>query len=307
MPELAEVEYYRKQWNPGLGRPVRAVLVHERAKIFRGTEVGALQAALTGATLLSSQAAAKQMLFRFSSDKCTALTKAATVPSFALRAMEGRPSVLSTVASAKGEALAKDGAWLGVHLGMTGELRAEPPGYVAQKHDHLILATDAHALVFTDPRMFGKIEFTSGETPPTWWTRVAPPILSDAFTVEAVAAFLRRRARPPIKAVLLMQERFPGVGNWMADEVLWRAAIHPKKPAGRLTPAEVRALHREVRWVCRRALATIGETYADPPKSWLFPHRWENGGRCPKTKKPLARAEIGGRTTCWSPARQKLH
>ena len=34
MPELAEVEYYRKQWNPGLGRPVRAVLVHERAKIF---------------------------------------------------------------------------------------------------------------------------------------------------------------------------------------------------------------------------------------------------------------------------------
>jgi formamidopyrimidine-DNA glycosylase len=265
MPELAEVEYYRKQWNPGLGRPVRAVLVHERAKIFRGTEVNALRTALTGATLLSSQAAAKQMLFRFSTH-----------------------------------------AWLGVHLGMSGELHAEPAGYAPRKHDHLVLATDAHALVFTDPRMFGKIEFTPGETPPAWWTRLAPPILSEAFTVEAVAAFLRRRARAPIKAVLLMQERFPGIGNWMADEVLWRAAIHPKKPAGRLAPAEVRTLHRELRWVCRRALATIGETCADPPKSWLFPHRWENGGRCPKTKKLLVRAEIGGRTTCWSPARQKL-
>ncbi|HXA15339.1 MAG TPA: DNA-formamidopyrimidine glycosylase family protein [Opitutaceae bacterium] len=267
MPEFAEVEYYRKRWNPGLGRPVRAVLVHERAKVFRGTDVGALQAALTGATLLSSQAAAKQMLFRFRDNERVSL---------------------------------------GVHLGMTGELRAEPAGYEPQKHDHLVLVTDTHALVFADPRMFGQIQFALGETPPVWWTRLAPPILSDAFTVDAVAAFLRRRARSPIKAVLLMQERFPGIGNWMADEVLWRAAIHPKKPAGRLTPAEIRALHRELRWVCRRALATIGETYADPPKSWLFPHRWESGGRCPKTKKLLARAEIGGRTTCWSPARQKL-
>jgi len=281
MPELAEVEYYRKQWNPGLGRPVQAVLVHERAKIYRGTDVGALRSALTGATLLSSQAAAKQLLFCFSNNKHP-------------RHGDGKSTNLAVA------------GWLGVHLGMTGELRAESPGYVPQKHDHLVLATDQHALVFTDPRMFGKIEFTSGETPPAWWTRLAPPILSDAFTVEVVTAFLHRRARSPIKAVLLMQERFPGVGNWMADEVLWRAAIHPKKPAGRLTLAEVRALHRELRWVCRRALATIGMTFADPPKSWLFPHRWENGGRCPKTKKPLARAEIGGRTTCWSPARQKL-
>jgi len=285
MPELAEVEYYRKQWNPGLGRPVRTVLVHERAKIYRGTNVSTLRSALTGATLRSSEAAAKQMLFRFDTPMAAVLGKAPTVPSVAL---------------------AKDGNWLGVHLGMTGELRAEPLGYAPQKHDHLVLATDKNTLVFSDPRMFGKIEFTSGATPPAWWTRLAPPILSEAFTVEAVAAFLRRRARAPIKAVLLMQERFPGVGNWMADEVLWRAAIHPRKPAGRLTPAEVRALHRELRWVCRRALATIGETFADPPKSWLFPHRWENGGRCPKTKKPLAREDIGGRTTCWSPARQKL-
>jgi formamidopyrimidine-DNA glycosylase len=262
------------------------VLVHEGAKVFRSAEVSALRSALTGATLLSSQAAAKQMLFRFSASQRVAPEKMATVPSIVRRA--------------------KEGGWLGVHLGMTGELRAEPAGYAPQKHDHLVLATDKHTLVFTDPRMFGKIEFASGETPPTWWTRLAPPILSDAFTVGTMAAFLRRRARAPIKAVLLMQERFPGIGNWMADEVLWRAAIHPRKPAGLLTPSEMRALHRELRWVCRRALATIGETYADPPKSWLFPHRWENGGRCPKTKKPLARAEIGGRTTCWSPARQKL-
>ena len=268
MPELAEVEYFRKRWNPGLGRIVRAVLVHERAKVFRGTDVAALRAGLAGAKFLSSSAAAKQMLFRF-------------------RRAGGR-------------------AWLGIHLGMTGELRAEAAGYAPQKHDHLVLATDTCALVFADPRTFGKIDFAVGDSPPAWWTRLAPPILSDEFTVEAVAAFLRRRARAPIKAVLLMQERFPGIGNWMADEVLWRAAVHPKKPAGRLTPAEVRTLHRELRWVCRHALALVGRTLAHPPKTWLFPHRWDDGGFCPKTKKPLVRAKIGGRTTCWSPTRQKL-
>jgi formamidopyrimidine-DNA glycosylase len=42
------------------------------------------------------------------------------------------------------------------------------------------------------------------------------------------------------------------------------------------------------------------------PDTWLFNHRWERGGRCPKTGKPLAHATIGGRTTCWSPARQTL-
>ncbi|MGA3007217.1 MAG: DNA-formamidopyrimidine glycosylase family protein [Opitutaceae bacterium] len=286
MPELAEVEYYRKQWNPGLGQTVRTVLAHDRAKVFRGTDARAVRAALTGATLLSSRAAAKQMLFRFSTGKGAAAAKA-----------EGMPSVIRP---------AKENASLGVHLGLSGRLHAEFAGYAPTKHDHLVLVFATHALVFSDPRMFGQIQFTLGDAPPAWWTRLAPPILSDAFTVEAVAAFLRRRARSPIKAVLLMQERFPGIGNWMADEVLWRAALHPKKPAGRLTPVEVRALHRELRWVCRHALATIGETLADPPKNWLFPHRWEDGGRCPRTKKPLARAEIGGRTTCWSPARQKL-
>jgi formamidopyrimidine-DNA glycosylase len=130
--------------------------------------------------------------------------------------------------------------------------------------------------------------------------------MSKHFTREAVATFLRRRAKSPIKAVLLMQERFPGVGNWMADEILWRAGVHPRRPAGSLTPVEVAALHRQTRWVAEHALKTIGETFADPPPSWLFRHRWKDGGRCPKTGEVLVREEIGGRTTCWSPGRQAL-
>ena len=66
--------------------------------------------------------------------------------------------------------------------------------------------------------------------------------------------------------------------------------------------------------VARLALDTIAgkgdylppDLNAHIPKTWLFLHRWEDGGRCPKTKKLLHREEVGGRTTCWSPARQKL-
>ena len=273
MPELAEVEFFRKRWSAGHGAKIQAVRLHTGKKVFRNCDAALLTKNITGTTLLESETAAKQMLFRFSGEK-----------------------------------------WLGIHLGMSGELRVEPPDYVPSKHDHLVLVQKQRQLVFNDPRMFGSVLFHRGKTKPAWWTKIAPAILSTAFSVELVTAFLRRRARAPIKAVLLMQERFPGVGNWMADEILWRTAIHPKRLAGSLTSAEIKSLHRECRQVCRLALDTIAGKgrYLPPnlnahiPKSWLFWHRWQDGGLCPRTKKPLLREEVGGRTTCWSPARQKL-
>jgi formamidopyrimidine-DNA glycosylase len=274
MPELAEVEFFRKRWHlAAAGERVTNVLGHDQKKLLRELDWPAFRRALVGARLESSEARAKQMLFRFSG-----------------------------------------GTWLGVHLGMSGELSVAPPDHPPGKHDHLVIVTTRHALVFSDPRMFGRVQFHRGKKPPVWWTRIAPAILSKEFTVAAVANFLRRRSRSPIKAVLLMQERFPGVGNWMADEILWRAAIHPARLAGSLQPAEVRALWRECRTVCRQALDAIAgrgrklpkDLNVGIPRTWLFTHRWRPGGRCPITGKPLAHATIGGRTTCWSPARQKL-
>ncbi|MBL9215480.1 MAG: Fpg/Nei family DNA glycosylase [Opitutaceae bacterium] len=272
MPELAEVEFYRRRWSAGHGDRVRAVRVHAGKPLFRQCDPARLVRGLTGATLLGSEAAAKQMLFRFSG-----------------------------------------GGWLGLHLGMSGELRVEAPAYAPARHDHLILVQRARQLVFSDPRMFGAVRWHQGPRPPEWWTRLPPPIRSAAFTPAAVGAFLQRRRRAPLKAVLLQQERFPGIGNWMADEVLWRAGLHPRRAAGGLTPAEVRRLHRACRTVCRQALAVIAgaggrlppDLNAHIPRSWLFWHRWEDGGRCPRTGVPLVRETIGGRTTCWSPGRQR--
>lgn len=271
MPELAEVEFIRKRWNPGIGHFVTGVRLHPQARIFKTCDPAELVRLLPGARLDSSAAAAKQMLFRLTAADATPL-------------------------------------WLGLHLGMTGELSTRPAGLPDTRADHLILdqTTATQSLVFADFRMFGRVQFQSGPNTPAWWICIAPAVTSPAFTVRAVNEFFQRRARTPLKAALLMQERFPGIGNWMADEILWRAALHPACRCGDLSPLEVKKIHRETIWVATEALAITGETFADPPASWLFQHRWKDGGICPRTKKPLERATIGGRTTCWSPARQKL-
>lgn len=266
MPELAEVEYFRRCWDRGLGCKVTQVFLNPKARVGRGLEAKALAQGLVGAKLTGSLAAAKQMAFQFS-----------------------------------------NGAWLGIHLGMSGRMEAGDAERDPTPYDHFkLIMTGGKELVFIDPRQFGRVLFWQGKGQPPWWEKIPPAILSDDFTVGVVEVFLRRRARTSIKAVLLMQERFPGIGNWMADEVLWRAGFHPEAKAGAFGPKSIRKLHTTLRAVCADAMQVIGKDWSDPPDAWLFNHRWKDGGRCPRSRQPLVRAEVGGRTTCWSPERQAL-
>ncbi len=271
MPELAEVEFFRRQWAPGHGERIERVALHPKARIFREVDCIKLKKSLTGSVLIDSEAQAKQMLFRF-----------------------------------------KAGC-LGIHLGMAGRLLVADPVMVPDRHDHLVLYTSKRALVFSDYRMFGKVEWASGEELPQWWTKLPPPVLSEAFTRDVVKAFLIRRQRAPIKAVLLMQERFPGIGNWVADEILWRARIRPDCLAGQIKGQKLSQLYARIIEVTEDAMREIADQggghvpqslNAQVPGHWLFNHRWKDGGFCPQTGKPLEREKIGGRTTCWSPAWQ---
>lgn len=280
MPELAEVDHSRRQWNAGLGAPIREVFIaRPEIRVFRGTDAKALRRALAGRVLSRSEANGKQMVFHFDASAQDGVKD------------KGVPQL-----------------WLGVHLGMRGELRVENgPDFKPGKHDHLVLRQDERALVFEDQRHFGRILFHAGSDAPDWWSRLAPSVLSDKFSRAALAEFLRRRRRTPIKATLLMQERFPGVGNWMADEILWRARLHPAATAGTIAEdaAQLAALHKQTQWVARTAMEVINDDWTYPP-SWLFLHRWEPGGYCPRRgcRAALERATIGGRTTCWCPSCQ---
>ena len=104
---------------------------------------------------------------------------------------------------------------------------------------------------------------------------------------------------------MLDQDIFPGVGNWMADEILWQARVHPRTPADLLRPAQWRELWRTTRAICRVAMKTIAVDWSDPPVRWLIHRRWKDGGRCPRDHTPLRRETIGGRTTAWCPRCQR--
>ncbi len=258
MPELAEVEYFRKKWDPGLGQKVAEVLLHAKKRVFRGNDLRQLAATLGGARLISSEARGKQMLFRFSR-----------------------------------------GGWLGIHLGMSGTLRCAPADYRPEKHDHLVLRQRRQTLIYRDPRMFGRVRFHQGQQAPAWWEALPPALASAEFTLSILRGFLARRARAPLKAVLLDQALFPGVGNWMADEILWQARLPPQRLAGALTAPETRRLHQKTQSVCRTAMETIGVDWSDPPAGWLIHVRWKSGGLCPKHKVLLERGVVAGRTTAW--------
>ena len=191
--------------------------------------------------------------------------------------------------------------WLTGHLGMTGELLLAPPDHLPTAHDHLVLYTAHHALIFRDSRMFGAVLLDESPGPPPAWQALPPEILSPQFTAAHAAAALQRHPRSPLKAFLLDQTYFPGIGNWMADEVLFQLRLHPATLAASVNPS---ALRQALRTICQKSLQTIAINWSDPPKNWLMTHRWKAGGLCPRCYTPLLRDTLRGRTACWCPTCQ---
>jgi formamidopyrimidine-DNA glycosylase len=260
MPELAEVEFFRKQWDCGLGQKIVAVKLHSGKRIFRGANPRQIAVRLQGSRLLRSCARGKRMLFEFSG-----------------------------------------GNWIGIHLGMTGKLRVEAAAFHPAKHDHLVLFQLKRALVFTDSRQFGRVHFHHGPHDPDWWKSEVPEIISREFDRAFLDRFLARHRKAPIKAVILMQNGFPGIGNWMADEILWRARILPATSTGKLTSRKGADLFRETKFVVNESLRSLGKDFRDPPRGWLIHQKWKRDGVCPRHRTPLCHATIGGRTTAWCP------
>lgn len=191
--------------------------------------------------------------------------------------------------------------WLTGHLGMTGELLTAGPDHVPTVHDHLVLFTKNTALIFRDFRMFGALRLDESKAaPPLAWQELPPEIQSPAFTTSRVGSALQRHARSPLKAVLLHQAWFPGIGNWMADEVCYQLRLHPATPSGRVDPASLRKV---LRMICQKSMKTIAVDWTDPPAAWLMTHRWKAGGNCPGKKcgASLVRETLRGRTACWCP------
>ncbi|KAF8630200.1 hypothetical protein AX15_003055 [Amanita polypyramis BW_CC] len=212
-----------------------------------------------------------------------------------------------------------------LHFGMTGKLQVkgqEPMHYQMGSKDStttwpprymkfvMYLASDPPDIVtevaFVDMRRLGRIRLcTSPMTEPPISELGFDPILSMP-ALDKFVPMVRRRTCP-IKALLLDQSFSAGVGNWVADEILFNARIHPEQRCNTLTDGQVQSLHHYVVNVCETAVAVDADSQRFPDH-WLFRHRWGKG----KKRKPdgasvtIKWTTVGGRTSAYVPELQQL-
>lgn len=193
-----------------------------------------------------------------------------------------------------------DGPTIGMRFGMTGRLVVDDVAgideliYSSKKQnpawDRFALNfTDGSRLAINDPRRLGGVALDPLEA------TLGPD--ANAVTLTELRTALQSDA--VLKARLMNQTRLAGVGNLIADELLWRAGLAPQRVARTLTHDETKVLHKHLKLTLRDLQKRGGSHTGD-----LMPHR-KQGGRCPRDGAALSRATVGGRTTWWCPAHQR--
>jgi formamidopyrimidine-DNA glycosylase len=180
-----------------------------------------------------------------------------------------------------------DGPTLGLHLGMAGRIAVDEP---AERWDRFALEfADGGRLALKDKRRLGRALLEPD------FSHVGP----DAAEVGR-DEFRKRIARSgaPIKARLMDQSAISGIGNLLADELLWRARMSPWRPASSLSVEELDSLRRVIRATVRDAVKNGGVHTGK-----FMPSR-VRGGTCPRDGGDLKLDTVGGRTTLWCPVCQ---
>ena len=200
-----------------------------------------------------------------------------------------------------------------VHLRMTGAFLLPVPGAAELPHRRAVVTLDDGAqVVFRDVRRFGTWTLLEpGQERRYLAERLGPEPLG-AFSAGELGNRLARR-QAPVKAVILDQLTVAGVGNIYADEALWRARIHPLRPAAGLDAAEVRSLHRAIRAALLAGIARQGATLRDyraPDGSEggmqdEFKVYGRDGEPCPRCGREIAKIRVAGRGTHFCPRCQR--
>jgi formamidopyrimidine-DNA glycosylase len=262
MPEMLEAEYARELIEArALGRVISGVDADDAWYLKRGLTKRSAKAALIGHAFTDARRRGKLLLLDTDSD----------------------------------------GPTLALHLGMSGrviidgEAAGDPLLYASNKNELAyyrfgVRFADGGALHLRDPRRLGAAELDPDEE------RLGP----DAFSLSLphLRAVLGK-SRAPLKAVLMDQSRIAGLGNLLADEVLWRAGLDPRREARSLDPDTVKLLHRTIKRTLPQ-LQKRGGSHTGELMAARFP-----GGLCPKDGTPLTISTVGGRTTYWCSFHQR--
>ncbi|KAK8034532.1 formamidopyrimidine-DNA glycosylase [Apiospora rasikravindrae] len=218
-----------------------------------------------------------------------------------------------------------------MHFGMTGwiHIRSEQTGYTRYiektKNDKeewpprfwkFQLETDSDPKVevaFTDARRFGRVRLVHcpgddiRKHSPLKENGPDPVVDKDAFTEDYFKQKMRNR-HVPVKALLLDQAMISGIGNWVGDEIMYHARLHPEQYSDDFSDEDMSKLFKSIMYVCDTAVGHLGDSDKFP-EDWLFNHRWGKGKKDAATALPTGEKivfiTVGGRTSCVVPSVQK--
>ncbi len=275
MPELPEVETVRERLAPVLeGRRFVGVEISD-PRLTRPFEPRSVAAELEGETVAAVERRGKYLVVRF-----------------------------------------KSGRSLLIHLRMTGSLLHGRAGSLADDpyRRAVVSLDDGSDVAYRDVRRFGTwLLLEPGELDDYLGSRLGGEPLERAFTARRLSERLQHR-RAPIKAALLDQRTLAGMGNIYADEALWRARVHPLRPAGDLNADEVARVTRGVKDALRAGVARQGATlrdYSTPDGARgrmqdAFKAYGRTGEPCDRCGTPIEKMRVAGRGTWFCPSCQQL-
>ncbi|KAK3672672.1 hypothetical protein LTR78_007484 [Recurvomyces mirabilis] len=221
-----------------------------------------------------------------------------------------------------------------LHLGMTGWMKfdAEETGYYRNpkakeeewppKYAKFLLkceketvkgeAREAVQSAFVDARRLARIRLVDCEADnirnetPLKENGPDPVRDKEIVTVEWLSDLLNRK-RVPVKALLLDQGNVSGVGNWVCDEVMYQARLHPEQYSNTFSKAQTKQLYDALIEVCTIAVETRSDS-SQFPETWLMKYRWDKGKKdsnvLPNGEK-IVHLKVGGRTSAIVPSVQK--
>ena len=214
----------------------------------------------------------------------------------------------------------ESGRVLLIHLRMTGSFRHATSGLVASglrddPHRRAVVRLDnGSEVTYRDVRRFGTwLLLEPGELEPYLTAKLGDEPLDALFTAARLGELLEKR-RAPIKAALLDQRTLAGMGNIYVDEALWRARIHPLRPAMSLDKPELRRLHKGIRDSLAVGIARQGSTLRDytlpdgtsGSMQTAFKVYGRDGKPCRRCGSPIAKTRVGGRGTWYCSTCQPL-
>ncbi|KAL0441653.1 UNVERIFIED_CONTAM: Formamidopyrimidine-DNA glycosylase [Sesamum radiatum] len=278
MPELPEVEAARRALQEHcVGKRIMKSTVANDSKVIDGVSPKDFEAALVGKTIVAAHRKGKNMWLQLDSPP---------FPSFQF-GMAGAVYIKGVAVTKYKRSAVKD----------TDEWPSKYSKVFVELDDGLEFS-------FTDKRRFAKVRLLNNPASVPPISELGPDALLEPMTVDGFYNSLTKK-KIGIKALLLDQSFISGIGNWMADEVLYQARIHPLQTASSMSKETCATLLKCINEVTEKAIE-VGADSSQFPSNWIFHSREKKPGKAFVDGKKIEFITAGSRTTAYVPELQKL-